>query len=152
MNSSGTISTFIFISNWAGMDKIARFTQTYLKKTIPDFRSGDTVKVYQKIKEGDKERVQAFEGLVIARKHGVTAGASFTVRKVTAGVGVEKTYPLHAPWIEKLEVLKRTKARRSKLYFVREAKGKRARMKGVRAEAPVAVTEQKETEVVEANA
>ena len=116
------------------MDKVAKFAQAYLKTDIPDFRSGDTVKVYQKVKEGDKERTQIFEGLVIARKHGKGTDATFTVRKVTAGVGVEKTYPLHSPWIEKVEVVRRTKARRSKLYFVRHAKGKRARMKGVRAE------------------
>ncbi len=116
------------------MDKVAKFAQAYLKTDIPDFRSGDTVKVHQKVKEGDKERTQIFEGLVIARKHGKGTDATFTVRKVTAGVGVEKTYPLHSPWIEKVEVVRRTKARRSKLYFVRHAKGKRARMKGVRAE------------------
>ena len=116
------------------MDKVAKFAQQYLKTALPEFRSGDSVKVYQKVKEGDKERTQIFEGLVIARKHGKGTDAMFTVRKVTAGVGVEKTYPLHSPRIEKIEVVRRTKARRSKLYFVRYAKGKRARMKGVRAE------------------
>ena len=113
------------------MDKIAQFAKAQLKTTLPEFQSGDVVKVYQKIKEGEKERVQVFEGIVIARKHGKGASASFTVRKIAAGVGVEKTYPLHSPMIEKIEVVKKSKARRSKLYYVRTAKGKRAKIKGV---------------------
>lgn len=113
------------------MDKLAQFAKAQLKTTLPEFQSGDVVKVYQKIKEGEKERVQIFEGIVLARKHGKGASASFTVRKIAAGVGVEKTYPLHSPLIEKIEVMKRTKARRSKLYYIRTAKGKRAKMKGV---------------------
>lgn len=113
------------------MDKIAQFAKAQLKTALPEFQSGDVVKVYQKIKEGEKERVQIFEGIVLARKHGKGASASFTVRKIAAGVGVEKTYPLHSPLIEKIEVVKRTKSRRSKLYYVRTAKGKRAKMKGV---------------------
>lgn len=84
------------------------------------FKSGDTVKIWQKIKEKDKTRLQAFEGLVIARKHGTSTGASFTVRKVMDGVGVEKIFPLYSPMIEKIEVLRKAKVRRSKLYFVRE--------------------------------
>ncbi len=124
------------------MNAITQFEQAYLKTTLPEFRSGDTVKVFQKIKDGEKERVQAFEGLVIARKHGKGLRASFTVRKVSAGVGVEKVYPLHAPWIEKVEVLRRSKARRSKVYFVRSVKGKRARIKGVRAEIQTAAQKQ----------
>ncbi len=113
------------------MDKIAQFAKAQLKTTLPEFQSGDVVRVYQKIKEGEKERVQIFEGIVLARKHGKGADASFTVRKIASGVGVEKTYPLHSPLIEKIEVMKRAKARRSKLYYIRTAKGKRAKMKGV---------------------
>jgi large subunit ribosomal protein L19 len=85
-----------------------------------DLRSGDTVRVWQKIKEGEKFRLQAFEGLVLARKHGKEAGGTFTVRKVVDGVGVEKIFPLYSPLIDKVEILRRSKVRRSKLYFVRE--------------------------------
>ncbi|MBI5913415.1 50S ribosomal protein L19 [Candidatus Azambacteria bacterium] len=123
------------------MDKLAQFAKAQLKTTLPEFQSGDVVKVYQKIKEGEKERVQIFEGIVIARKHGAGASASFTVRKIAAGVGVEKTYPLHSPLIEKIEVVKRTKARRSKLYYVRTAKGKRAKMKGAHVEFTASASE-----------
>jgi large subunit ribosomal protein L19 len=84
-----------------------------------DLTSGDTVRVHQKIKEKDKYRVQIFEGLVLARKHGAEAGATFTVRKVVDGIGVERIFPLYSPLIEKIEVIKRSKVRRSKLYFVR---------------------------------
>lgn len=85
-----------------------------------DIRSGDTVRVWQKIQEKDKTRLQAFEGLVLARKHGREAGGTFTVRRVASGVGVEKIFPLYSPAIDKIEVLKRSKVRRSKLYYVRE--------------------------------
>jgi len=85
-----------------------------------DLRAGDTVKVWQKIKEGDKTRLQAFEGLVLARKHGSEPGATFTVRKVTSGVGVEKIYPLYSPMIDKVEILRRAKVRRAKLYHIRD--------------------------------
>ncbi|TSC78719.1 MAG: large subunit ribosomal protein L19 [Parcubacteria group bacterium Gr01-1014_29] len=95
-----------------------------------DLRPGDTVRVHQRIKEGDpsrkggaeadKSRLQVFEGLVIARKHGREAGATFTVRKVSGGIGVERIFPLYSPVIEKIEVVKRTKVRRAKLYYVRE--------------------------------
>lgn len=85
-----------------------------------DLRSGDTIRVHQRIKEGDKTRLQVFEGLVIARKHGREAGATFTVRKIVSGVGVERIFPLYSPVIEKIEIVKRTKTRRAKLYYVRE--------------------------------
>lgn len=85
-----------------------------------DLRSGDTIKVYQRINEKGKIRLQIFEGLVLARKHGTEAGATFTVRKVTEGVGVERIFPLYSPAIEKIEVTKRAKTRRSKLYFIRD--------------------------------
>lgn len=82
-------------------------------------RAGDTVRVWQKIKEGDKTRRQAFEGLILAVKHGTEAGATFTVRRVASGVGVEKIFPLYTPTIESVEVLRRTRVRRAKLYFIR---------------------------------
>lgn len=92
-----------------------------------DIRPGDTVRVMQKIKEGNKFRLQAFEGLVLARKHGTEAGATFTVRKVSSGVGVEKIYPLYSPMIEKVDVVKRARVRRAKLYFIREKVAREAR-------------------------
>jgi large subunit ribosomal protein L19 len=102
--------------------------QDQLKK-VPDIKSGQTVKVYQRIKEGNKERVQAFEGLVIAVKHGRGLDGTFTVRKISSGVGVERIYPLHSPTIDKIEILKKAEVRRAKLYYMRERSGKRARMK-----------------------
>lgn len=92
-----------------------------------DIRPGDTVRVMQKIKEGNKFRLQAFEGLVLARKHGTEAGATFTVRKVSSGVGVEKIYPLYSPMIESVEVVKRARVRRAKLYFIRDKVAREAR-------------------------
>jgi large subunit ribosomal protein L19 len=89
-----------------------------------DLRSGDTVKVWQKIKEGDKTRLQAFEGLVLARKHGSEPGATFTVRKVASGVGVEKIFPLYSPMIDKIDILRRSKVRRAKLYHIRDKAAK----------------------------
>ena len=100
-----------------------------LKKGLPDIKPGDTVKVYQKIKEKDKERLQAFEGVILARKHGKGISATITVRRVVSGVGVEKIFPLHSPTIEKIEISKKGKVRRAKLYYLREAKGKKARLK-----------------------
>lgn len=89
-----------------------------------DLRAGDTVRVWQKIKEKDKFRLQAFEGLVLAHKHGKEAGATFTVRKVMDGVGVEKIFPLYSPMIDKIELIRRSKVRRAKLYYVREKAAK----------------------------
>ena len=85
-----------------------------------DIKSGNTVKVWQKIKEGEKFRLQAFEGLIIAHKHGYEPGATFTVRKISNGIGVERIFPLFSPNIEKVEVVKRSKARKAKLYYVRD--------------------------------
>lgn len=95
---------------------------------MPDFRSGDTVKVHIRIIEGNKERIQIFQGVVTRRRRG-TMSASFTVRKMSHGVGVEKTFPLHSPRLEKVEILSRGKVRRSKLYYLRDLKGKAARIK-----------------------
>lgn len=94
-----------------------------------DIKSGNTVKVWQKIKEGDKFRLQAFEGLIIAHKHGYEPGATFTVRKISDGIGVERIFPLFSPNIEKVEVVKRSKARKAKLYYVRTKAAKEIRRK-----------------------
>jgi large subunit ribosomal protein L19 len=94
----------------------------------PDMRSGDTVRVHVKVREGDKERIQVFEGSVIALHRG-GARATFTVRKVSFGQGVERIFPLHSPTIERIEVVRSAKVRRAKLYFLRDLKGKAARMK-----------------------
>ena len=96
------------------------------RKTL-DIRPGDTVKVWQKIQEKGKTRLQAFEGLVLSRAHGTEAGATFTVRKVIDGVGVEKIFPLYTPMIDKVELLRRSKVRRAKLFFVREKAAKEIR-------------------------
>lgn len=90
-------------------------------------RSGDTVRVWQKIQEGDKSRLQAFEGLILSRKHGDEAGGTFTVRKVIDGVGVERIFPIYSPMIDEIEVVRRSKVRRAKLYFVREKAAKEIR-------------------------
>jgi len=109
--------------------KLETFSKPFLRENLSDFRPGDTIRVYQKIKEGDKERVQVFEGLIIARKHGKGINSTITVRKTISGVGVERVFPIHSPVIEKIEVVKREKVRRAKLYYLRETKGKRARLK-----------------------
>lgn len=110
------------------MKKLENFIKP-LKKNLPDIRPGDAVRISQKIKEGEKEKIQEFEGLVIARKHGKEIGATITVRKEVSGIGVEKIFPLHLPTIEKIEILKRGKVRRAKLYYLRKAKGKKAKLK-----------------------
>ena len=99
------------------------------EKKLPDLRSGDTVKVHQKIKEGDKERIQIFEGVIIAKKHGTGISGTMTVRKIVDGVGVERVYPIHSPSIDKIEIVRSAKVRRSKLYYLRTAKGKKAKLK-----------------------
>jgi large subunit ribosomal protein L19 len=111
------------------MNKTKKVVKPFLREDIPDIRPGDTIRVFQKIKEKDKERTQAFEGVVIARKHHQEPGATITVRKIIKNVGVEKIFPLHSPHIDKIEIIKRSKTRRAKLYYLREAKGKRARLK-----------------------
>lgn len=100
-----------------------------LKKNVPDIRTGDTVRVHVKVKEGAKERVQVFEGLVIAVKHGKGLAGTFVVRKESFGIGVERIFPLHSPRVIKVERIKHSKVRRSKLYFMRELTGKNTRMK-----------------------
>lgn len=99
-----------------------------LKENVPQFNVGDTVKVYGKIKEGNRERIQVFEGTVI-KKQGGSNRATFTVRKNSNGVGVEKTWPLHSPNVEKVEVVRQGKVRRAKLFYLRDRVGKRAKVK-----------------------
>ncbi len=100
----------------------------HMRVDIPPFRIGDTVKVHVKIREGDKERIQIFEGVVI-RAHKGTMGATFTVRKVSYGVGVERIFPIHSPQIDRVEILRRGRIRRSRLYYLRHRVGKAARIR-----------------------
>lgn len=110
------------------MDLLRSITQDYLKSDIPAFNVGDTVKVHIKIKEGNRERVQIFEGFVLKKQNGGVS-ETFTVRKISSGVGVEKTFPLHSPKIEKIEVVRKGVVRRAKLNYMRERTGKAAKIK-----------------------
>ena len=110
------------------MNVIEMLEKEQMRGDIPGFKSGDTVKVFVKIIEGQKERIQLFEGVVIRRKKG-NSRATFTVRKISYGIGVERTFPLHSPTIDRIEVVSRGKVRRSKLYYLRGRKGKGARIK-----------------------
>ena len=110
------------------MNKIEAFTNEQLKKELPVIRIGDSVRVHNRIKEGNRERIQLFEGTVIA-KHGGGISETFTVRRVSYGVGVEKTFPIHSPNVEKIEVFRRAKVRRAKLYYLRSRVGKAAKVK-----------------------
>lgn len=107
---------------------IKEITAAYMKNDVPEFRPGDTVKVSVKIKEGDRERIQVFEGLVI-KKRGGGISETFTVRKISYGVGVERTFPVHAPLVDKIEVMRRGKVRRAKLNYIRKLSAKAARIK-----------------------
>ena len=109
-------------------DIIKNIEAAQLKQTVPEFHVGDTVKVYNKIKEGTRERIQIFEGTVIKRQNGSNR-ETFTVRKSSNGIGVEKTWPLHSPIVEKIEVTRRGKVRRAKLYYLRDRVGKKAKVK-----------------------
>lgn len=110
------------------MDQIRAFTNEQLKQEVPQFNVGDTVRVHNKIVEGTRERIQLFEGTVIAKKNGGIS-ETFTVRRVSYGVGVEKTFPLHSPRVEKVEVIRTGKVRRAKLYYLRDRVGKAAKVK-----------------------
>ena len=110
------------------MDVLSSVVQDYLKTDIPAFNVGDTVKVHVKIKEGNRERIQVFEGFVLKRQNGGIS-ETFTVRKLSSGIGVEKTFPLHSPKIEKIEVVRRGAVRRAKLNYMRERTGKAAKIK-----------------------
>lgn len=113
------------------MNKLDQIEGAFLRDDIPDFRAGDTVKVHVRVVEGGRERIQVFEGVVIARNGGGLR-ATFTVRKMSFGVGVERVFPLHAPIIQKIEVVRRGDVRRAKLYYLRDRVGKSARIKELR--------------------
>lgn len=111
-----------------GMRALEQLEKEQMRTDLPDFRPGDTVKVHVKIKEGEKERIQVFEGTVIRKRKGGSR-ASFTVRKISYGVGVERIFPTHSPAIDRIEVVQRGKVRRAKLYYLRQLKGKAARIR-----------------------
>ena len=111
-----------------GMEVLEQIAQEGLRTDIPKFDAGDTVKVMVRVREGDKTRLQAFEGVVIARRGGGMS-ETFTVRKVSAGVGVERVFPLHSPMFATIEVVRRGRVRRAKLYYLRKLSGKAARIK-----------------------
>jgi large subunit ribosomal protein L19 len=113
------------------MDTIQQIEKEQMRGDLPEVRTGDTVRVYSRYREGTKERVQPFEGLVIRVKRGLARG-TFTVRKVSYGIGVERIFPLHSPNLVKIDILKRAKVRRSRIYFLRELSGKAARLKEIR--------------------
>jgi large subunit ribosomal protein L19 len=100
----------------------------YIKDDIPEFDAGDTVRVNVRVREGDKQRIQAFEGVCIARKNGGVS-ETFTVRKISSGIGVERIFPIHSPSVESITVVRRGKVRRAKLYYLRDLRGKAARIK-----------------------
>lgn len=114
------------------MDVIEAIEREQMRLDIPDFRAGDTIKVHAKIKEGDKERIQVFQGVVVRKRKG-KMGATFTVRKVSYGIGVERIFPLHSPNIDRVEIVSKGKVRRGRLYYMRGLKGKAARIKEKRA-------------------
>lgn len=110
------------------MNVLDSVVQEYIKTDIPAFNVGDTVKVHVKIKEGNRERIQIFEGFVLKRQNG-GIGETFTVRRIASGVGVEKTFPIHSPLVEKIEVVRRGKVRRARLHYMRQRTGKSAKIK-----------------------
>lgn len=110
------------------MNIIDMIEKEQMRGDIPDFKPGDTVKVYARIIEGSKERIQAFEGVVIKKTHG-NSKATFTVRKISYGVGVERTFPLHSPSVDRIQVVTRGKVRRSRLYYLRGRRGKETKIK-----------------------
>lgn len=110
---------------------IASITSEQLRSDIPEFRAGDTLRVHAKVVEGERERIQLFEGVCIKRQ-GTGISETYTVRKISNGVGVERTFPVHTPRVEKIDVVRRGKVRRAKLYYIRERHGKSARIKELR--------------------
>ena len=110
------------------MNVIEALEKEQMRTDISGFRAGDTVKVHARIKEGEKERIQVFQGVVIRKRNGNT-GATFTVRKVSYGIGVERIFPLHSPLVDKIEIISRGKVRRARLYYLRKLRGKAARIK-----------------------
>jgi large subunit ribosomal protein L19 len=110
------------------MRKIEQLEKENIRLDLPNFKAGDTVKVHVKIKEGEKERIQAFQGVVISKRKGST-NATFTVRKVSYGIGVERIFPMHSPVIDRIEVITKGRVRRAKIYYLRKLRGKAARIK-----------------------
>lgn len=110
---------------------LEKITATQIRDDIPDFRSGDTIKVYARIVEGERERVQLFEGVVI-KKQGTGIGQTYTVRKISSGVGVERTFPINSPRVDKIEVSRKGRVRRARLFYLRSLRGKAARIKEAR--------------------
>jgi large subunit ribosomal protein L19 len=108
--------------------KIALVENKFVRKDLPEFRAGDTVKVHVRVTEGNRERIQVFEGVVIARKHGGVR-ETFTVRKVSGGIGVERIFPVHCPSVDRIEVVRHGRVRRAKLYYLRKLSGKAARIR-----------------------
>jgi large subunit ribosomal protein L19 len=109
------------------MNRLDSVESQYARDSVPEFRAGDTVRVHVRVVEGDKERIQVFQGVVIARRGGGTR-ETFTVRKISGGIGVERIFPLHSPIVDKIEVVRRGKVRRAKLYYLRDLRGKAARI------------------------
>ncbi|MEW6683560.1 MAG: 50S ribosomal protein L19 [Nitrospirota bacterium] len=133
------------------MNQMQRIEKRWLKTGAPEFEVGDTVRVHVKVIEGEKERIQVFEGVVIARK-GTSNRETFSVRKVSYGVGVERIFPVHSPFVEKVEVVRSGRVRRAKLYYLRSKQGRAARIaeRGMEATASKAVVGAEETETVAA--
>jgi large subunit ribosomal protein L19 len=119
------------------MNQLHQVESLYIQKEQPEFRAGDTVRVHVRVVEGDKERIQVFQGVVIARRGGGTR-ETFTVRKISGGIGVERIFPLHSPSIHRIEVVRHGKVRRAKLYYLRALRGKAARIEERRDEQPSA--------------
>jgi large subunit ribosomal protein L19 len=117
------------------MNQLQQVESLYIHKEQPEFRAGDTVRVHVRVVEGDKERIQVFQGVVIARRGGGTR-ETFTVRKISGGIGVERIFPLHSPSINRIEVVRHGKVRRAKLYYLRSLRGKAARIEERREEQP----------------
>ena len=117
------------------MNKLDAIEQEYLKTDTPDFRAGDTLRVHVKVREGEKERIQVFQGVVISRR-GSGTNESFTVRKMSGGIGVERVFPLHSPVLDKIEIVRRGRVRRAKLYYLRSLRGKAARIEERREDRP----------------
>ncbi len=117
------------------MKTLQEVENEYLRSDLPEFRAGDTLRVHVKVSEGDKQRIQVFQGVVIARR-GNGTGESFTVRKMSGGIGVERVFPIHSPMLDKIEVVRRGRVRRAKLYYLRGLRGKAARIEERREDRP----------------
>jgi large subunit ribosomal protein L19 len=117
------------------MKTLQEVENEYLRSDLPEFRAGDTLRVHVKVSEGDKQRIQVFQGVVIARR-GNGTGESFTVRKMSGSIGVERVFPIHSPMLDKIEVVRRGRVRRAKLYYLRGLRGKAARIEERREDRP----------------